>query len=605
MRRSPTLLLAIIGGLLAATVAAPASADDALREPDTVCAAAERAAFADRGTTHAAAIDCLTTLTDRDGAPILRGLTDGIFGTWRSVTRGQFASLVHRLLTVADPGLASAGVVAAFSDVDGTTHEEAILALADLGVLTGRSRERFAPHEPVTRGAAASTVARALEVAGSGLSERPRHAFADEGETHARAIGALADLGVVAGTTSRRFATDEPVTRGQAATLLARAAQLLEDEDAWAPDPTESRPEATAPAPPRPTPAAVRPPRRVAAIGDSITLGTGAATENEGFFDVLPGVSQPARSWATGTAEGLDSVLQRLRAAGARGARGVNLAENGARMADAVAQVTRTPLGSELLTVQLGGNDLCRPDLASMTDPDDYAAQLRAALGVLAERRPAALVQLSSVPDVYRLWEVLADDTTALAVWNGNGLLPPLVPCQSLLAEADSDAPADQARREAVRERGRELNRRLVEVCDAFPRCRHDDGAVWELTNDPDRFGDAEISNIDFFHPSFEGQRALARTAWRSGFDHTRDTPPQLTVEATEERVVVAATSATEVAGIEYRWLTQRQLRPTWSSSTAETLILPRDTDADALEVRALDVDGNVSAARIVDRSGP
>lgn len=592
--------------LLAATSqAGPASVID----PASVCGSADPADFDDRGTTHAVAIDCLTFYADADGAPIIRGLGDGTFGTDQPIDRGQFAALLFRFLTVADPGIAevaSASTVP-FPDARDTTHEAAIGALAHLDVLDGRADGTFGPREPVSRGAAASALARAVEVAGVGLADRGQSTFEDQGDTHARAIGQLADLGLIAGVGGGRFATFEDLTRGQVATLLARSAQALDDQDAWAADPTTGRPPAegwTAPWP-RATPATTHPPRTLAAVGDSITQGSGATREGEGFLDVLPGTTRPARAWSTGTATGLDSVLQRLRAL-EPSAVGDNVAEDGRRMRHALEQVERTSPATDLITIQLGGNDLCRPSVAEMTSPDAYETQLREALAVVAAERPAAMVQVSSVPDVYRLWEVLRDDATAVAFWNGAGVFPPVVPCQSLLADATSDAPADQARRDAVRERSQAYNARAEQVCADVVRCRFDDGAVWAFTNDPARFDAEHISAVDFFHPSFEGQRQLASVAWESGFDWSDQVPARVDVEVVDGAVAVSASDGAGVAGVEWRPVARRERREAWTAVPTDRLTLPLDPNGEvvgggeAVEVRAVDVDGNVSRSVVV-----
>ena len=585
--------------------AAPASVLD----PSPVCSQAEPAGFDDRGTVHASAIDCLTFYSDVDGDPIVRGFADGTFGTGRSIERGQFASLLLGFLTVTDPTLAGTlgDAPVPYPDARGSTHASAIGALTELGVFTGRADGTFGAGDPVSRGAAATTLARALEIAGVGLPDRPRSSFDDQGDVHWRAIGQLTDLGLIAGVGDGRFATFDDLTRGQVATLLARSAQLLDDQEAWAPDPTTGRPPAEGwePPQPRPTPASTHPPRTLAAVGDSITQASGASREGEGILDVLPGTTQPARSWATGTADGLDSVLQRLRAL-EPAAVGENVSEEGRRMRHAVEQVERIPPATDLITIQLGGNDLCRPTVAEMTSPDAFEAQLREALELAAAERPAALVQVSSVPDIYRLWEVLRDDPVALAFWNGTGALPPVVPCQSLLADARSDDPADQARRDAVRERSQAFNARAEQVCAEFVRCRFDDAAVWEFSNDPSRFGAEHISAVDFFHPSFTGQRDLAAVAWEAGFDWTEETPPVVDVEAEDGAVVVTASSAAGVAGVEWRTVSARALRGSWTSRPTEEVTLPLESNGGvngaggAVEVRAVDVNGNVSTSRVI-----
>ena len=588
--------------------AAPAAVID----PTPVCVAAEPADVADRGTTHAFAIDCLSFYADRDGAPIIRGLGDGTFGTDQRIDRGQFAALLLRFLTVADPQVAEvvADAQVPFDDARGTTHASAVGALAALGVLDGRADGTFGPREPVSRGAAASALARALEVAGVGLADRGRAAFDDQGDAHARAIGQLADLGIIAGVGDGRFAPFAELTRGQVATLLARSAQLLDDQDAWAADPATGRPPADGPPapPPRATPATTHPPRTLAAVGDSITLASGATRSGEGLLDVLPGAPRPDRSWSTGTAPGLGSVLQRLQALEAD-AVGANVSEEGRSMRHAAEQVVDTPVATDLITIQLGGNDLCRPTVAQMTSADAYAAQLRDALELIAAERPAAMVQLSSVPDVYRLWEVLRDDPVAVALWNGAGPFPPVVPCQSLLAEATSDAPADQARRDAVRARSRAYNAAAERQCARFVRCRFDDQAVWDATHDPERFAARHISAVDFFHPSFEGQRLLAEVAWDAGFDWTDRAAPQLDIEVADAALSVTAVDGAGVAGIEWRAVAPRQPRPAWTGVPTAQLTVALDpsgwarSGSEALEVRAVDVNGNISASTVVTSS--
>jgi lysophospholipase L1-like esterase len=611
MRTRATTMLLIVGLVLLAFTGA-ATADDAapaVVDIDALCGDVEVADFPDRGGTHARAIDCLTALRDRDGQSVLRGFDDGVFAPDRIVRRDQLAAFLDRFLTVADPTLGdpSAGEAAAgFTDTAGTTHERSIERLAARGILDGRIDGSFGPGEPVSRGAAASALARTLEVAGVGLPDRPTVRFVDQGATHGPALGSLAQLGVVAGVGDGAVEPATTLTRGQLASLLARGAQLLDDDGAFATDPvTGAVAVAIEPLLPRPTPAATHPPHSLAALGDSISLASGATRPGEGVFQVTPGGSEPARSWTTGTADGLGSIRQRLQAVAAGPVVADNLAVNFASMRAAVTQAAAVPVGTELVTIQLGGNDLCRASIGEMTPTSVFAEQARAALEVLADEHPAALVQVSSVPDVYRLWEILRDDDLAVAVWNGTSLLPGLVPCQSLLADARSDAPADEARRVAVRARSRAYNAALAAVCADFVRCRFDDDAVWSFTNDPDSFGVDDISRVDFFHPSFAGQRKLAAVAWNAGFDHARTVAPRVDVEVDDVTVTgavvrVQADGPAVVAGIEYRHLAAGARRPAWQSTVGPEAVIARLPGV-ALEIRAVDVDGNTGASTVVD----
>lgn len=589
-----------------------AAADDAgpaVLDIDPLCGDVEVADFPDRGTAHARAIDCLTALRDGDGEPVLRGFDDGTFGSDSIVRRGQLAALLDRFLTVAAPTFSDPAAGAAppnFSDTAGTTHEVSIERLAARGILAGRADGSFGPGDPVSRGAAASALARTLEVAGAGLPDRPRVRFVDQDATHGLSLAGLAQLGVVGGFDDATVLPAQHLTRGQLASLLARGAQLLDADGAFATDPVSGGIAIPVePLLPRPTPAATHVPRELAALGDSITLASGATRPGESIFQVTPGGSEPARSWATGTADGLDSIRQRLAVIATGPVVAHNLATLSVSMRAAAGQAAAVPAGTELVTIQLGGNDLCRPTVDQMTPTADYAEQARAALQQLTDDHPAALIQLSSVPDIYRLWEVLRDDDLAVAVWNGTGLLPALAPCQSLLADARSDAPEDRARRDAVRARSEAYNAALAEVCADFVRCRFDDEAVWSFTNDPASFGADDISRVDFFHPSFAGQRKLAAVAWEAGFDHRRSTAPRVDVEVdditvTDAAITIRADGPVEVAGIEYRTLRAGERRGAWEAVVGAQAVLERPPGI-ALEVRAVDVDGNTAASTVVD----
>ena len=184
------------------------------------------------GTVHAAAVDCLAWYA------IARG--DGQrFGPGAEVRRDQMASLVVRLLD-------QAGVVlpdedqAPFEDTAGNTHERAIAQLAALGIVRGAG-ERFRPAAPLSRGQLAALLNRAHDVADRDLAGVAPREVEDErrlrtdavffddvvGTTHADDVHGLAQFGVVAGVAPGRFAPGASVTRGQAASMLARELDVL------------------------------------------------------------------------------------------------------------------------------------------------------------------------------------------------------------------------------------------------------------------------------------------------------------------------------------------------------------------------------------------
>ena len=118
-------------------------------------------------------------------------------------------------------GSNSAGDVDAFSDDDGSVHESAINALAAAGITQGNADGTFGANDPITRGQAASFIARALALTGGD------DAFSDDdGSVHESAINALAAAGIAQGNADGTFGPDDNLTRGQMASLWARALGL-------------------------------------------------------------------------------------------------------------------------------------------------------------------------------------------------------------------------------------------------------------------------------------------------------------------------------------------------------------------------------------------
>jgi hypothetical protein len=127
------------------------------------------------------------------------------------VRRGQMASFLTRAFDLpAGPD--------AFGDDEGSTHEDAINALAATGITQGCTTTRFCPEGEVTRAQMASFLTRALD-----LPAGPDVFGDDEGSTHEDAINALAATGITQGCTTTSFCPAEKVTRGQMAAFLYRA----------------------------------------------------------------------------------------------------------------------------------------------------------------------------------------------------------------------------------------------------------------------------------------------------------------------------------------------------------------------------------------------
>lgn len=113
-----------------------------------------------------------------------------------------------------------------FWDVpDSSTFTAAVAWLAAEEITRGCNppwSDQFCPAMPVTRAQAASLLVRALDLPASSLDRFTD----DEGNTHEADINALAAAGITRGCSPTTYCPDQPVTRQQMASLLARALEL-------------------------------------------------------------------------------------------------------------------------------------------------------------------------------------------------------------------------------------------------------------------------------------------------------------------------------------------------------------------------------------------
>ncbi|GAA2581144.1 SGNH/GDSL hydrolase family protein [Streptomyces roseoviolaceus] len=255
-------------------------------------------------------------------------------------------------------------------------------------------------------------------------------------------------------------------------------------------------PSASAEPSPRPTPLWDRSPSSVAAVGDSITRGFDAC-------DVL--TDCPEASWATGASPEVDSLAVRLLGRAKAAERSWNYAVTGARMADLPGQMTQAVRRKpQLVTVMAGANDACRASTAAMTPVSGFRSDFEDALRTLREALPKAQVFVASVPNLKRLWSQGRNSPLGKQVWQ-------LGICPSMLGDADALDSAATLRRDTVQKRVEDYNKVLKEVCAQDKRCRYDGGAVYDY-----RFGTAQLSRWDYFHPSVNGQARLAEIAYRT-----------------------------------------------------------------------------------------
>ena len=254
-------------------------------------------------------------------------------------------------------------------------------------------------------------------------------------------------------------------------------------------------------------------PGSMASTGDSITRAFATRTAWWNWF-----TDNPAASWSTGTDSTVDSHYTRILAqTSAISGRNYNDAVTGAVMADLPGQMQNVvSQQAQYVTVLMGANDVCTDSLSTMTPVATFSAQLQSALSVLASGDLGARVFIASIPDVYHLWEILKDSSSARSAWSTYGV------CQALLANPLSTTQADVDRRAAVRQRNIDLNAALASACTAYgPNCRFDGNAVFGYP-----FAPSNVNTHDYFHPNVSGQAILAAVTWEASFWGTVTPPP-------------------------------------------------------------------------------
>ncbi|UYZ21634.1 S-layer homology domain-containing protein [Mesobacillus jeotgali] len=103
-----------------------------------------------------------------------------------------------------------------FTDVSGN-YEEAVYSLHDWGIVNGKSETTFGTNLNLTRGDAAVIMANAL---GLDIENAPDAGFTDLIPRIEGSVNALAEAGIISGVGKGKFAPNEPLTRGAMAKIL-------------------------------------------------------------------------------------------------------------------------------------------------------------------------------------------------------------------------------------------------------------------------------------------------------------------------------------------------------------------------------------------------
>jgi hypothetical protein len=211
--------------------AGSASAETFLNDADPCTVPAPPAQFADRGeilSVHIAQVDCAFA------QEIVFGRDEGgqrFYRPARDVSRGQMAAFIKRTLQAGGFTL-PAPQPTRFNDVpEGSTFDDDISQLAQIGVVEGKTDGGYDPEESVRRDQMASFMVRAAEFAYEGdmldgnTSPDYQFPFVDVVPTnvHRANIAAADDLiAVTQGRTENMYDPDLPVRRDQMATFVVR-----------------------------------------------------------------------------------------------------------------------------------------------------------------------------------------------------------------------------------------------------------------------------------------------------------------------------------------------------------------------------------------------
>jgi len=227
-------------------------------------------------------------------------------------------------------------------------------------------------------------------------------------------------------------------------------------------------------------------PSSLAAIGDSWT-----------------GPFAAADSWATGTSKAIDSQYLRILAhnPAIRG-HAYNLAEahatSGPQMSDLAFQAGGAiAKHADYVEIALGENDACRGTPVAL-----FTHEFETGLAHLTQALPEAHVFVLSIEDVAGQWRAInADPAGHRALKRGSTL------------DCSLGAGATKSQLAAVAASITVYNRALRQVCQATPRCKYDNNAVFKMQVTA---ADFDPSGLQDLSPT--GQHALSAVAWHAGY---------------------------------------------------------------------------------------
>lgn len=174
---------------------------------------------------HRAGVDCVVWWDAASGRNVAE------YAPTVEVTRGQMATFLRNLV-VQSGGTLPTPTKDHFSDDNGTFHEQSINLVAEAGIVSGRADGTYGEDAPVQRDQMATFLVQAYEYrADRALPSADTDAFSDDdGTTHEDSIDRAAAAGFAAGVGDDRYAPRDLVRRDQMASFLSRVLDLLVED---------------------------------------------------------------------------------------------------------------------------------------------------------------------------------------------------------------------------------------------------------------------------------------------------------------------------------------------------------------------------------------
>jgi lysophospholipase L1-like esterase len=258
-------------------------------------------------------------------------------------------------------------------------------------------------------------------------------------------------------------------------------------------------------------------PRRLSSTGDSISAGIDVnyygQNANASWVNGYYGFWE----WLFGYTN-VKSHNQRITANwGSSGRANYMDAVSGADMFDFPLQTSQAVSQSAYyVTAFMGHNDVCQNNFAAIPSDAVFEANFRAGMNNLKNGLPnGATVYVLAIVDIRRLYEV-GKDMYALGILDCEVLWATTLlnwfPCGTMLSPLNTEAD-----RQYTRSRNIAFNTILQNVTAEFNA--NDPHHYYYFTNLPFvyPYTSGDVSTLDCFHPSGQGQKTLSRESWNVG----------------------------------------------------------------------------------------